>query len=230
MKRVLVVVTNTAKYERIAKLTGLWLGEAVHFAEVMRKYGRQIDYVSPQGGYTPIDPRSLEAEFMADVDWKYYTDQIFMNQLGSTLSVKQVNPADYDVIYYTGGHGVLWDFPDNIELQEIARKIYENGGVVAAVCHGLAGLLNIKLSNGKNLIHGVKVTGFSNSEEKALQLDRLVPYLTETELVKRGADYVKGANWSAFAVDDQRVVTGQNPASGAAVAEKVLKIVAEKIS
>ena len=224
MKKVLVVVTNVSKYETAQRATGLWLGEAVHFVEVMKKNGLQVDYVSPNGGYTPIDPHSLEKSSMTEMDWKYYTNPDFMNKLGSTLSVRQVNPDDYAVIYYTGGHGVMWDFPENPELQEIARKIYENGGIVSGVCHGVAGLLNIKLSTGRNLIDGVRVTGFSNSEETVLKLDTLVPYLTETELVKRGAAYVKGADWGAFAVTDQRVVTGQNPASGAAAAQEVLKI------
>lgn len=224
MKKTLVVVTNVSKYENTERPTGLWLGEAVHFVNVMEKAGHQIDYVSSKGGYTPIDPHSLENDFMTPVDWKYYTNQEFMNKLGNTLSVDEVNPEDYDVIYYTGGHGVIWDFPNDSKMQEVAKKIYENGGIVSAVCHGLAGLLNIKLSNGKNLIDGVKLTGFSNSEEVAVGLDKLVPYLTETELVNRGANYVKGADWAEFAVSDNRVVTGQNPASGAAVAKEVLNV------
>lgn len=224
MKKVLVVVTNTSKYETENRPTGLWFGEAVHFVDVMEKAGFEIDYVSSKGGYTPIDPHSLGNEFMTEVDWKYYTDYKFMNKLGNTLSVDQVNPKDYGVIYYTGGHGVIWDFPNDIKMQKIAKTIYENGGIVSAVCHGLAGLLNVKLSNGKNLVEGVTVTGFSNSEEKAVQLDSLVPYLTETELVSRGAKYVKGDDWSEFAVVDNRIVTGQNPASGASVAKEVLKI------
>ncbi|MGL5868468.1 type 1 glutamine amidotransferase domain-containing protein [Clostridium chrysemydis] len=224
MKKVLVVVTNVSKYENADVPTGLWLGEAVHFVDVMEKAGCTIDYVSPKGGYTPIDPHSLEKDFMGPVDWKYYTDMSFMNKLGNTLSADSINPDDYEVIYYTGGHGVIWDFPNDTNLQGISRKIYENGGIVSAVCHGLGGLLNIKLSNGKNLIDGIKLTGFSNSEEKAVGLDKLVPYLTETELKNRGANYVKGADWSEFSVSDNRVITGQNPASGAAVAREVLKV------
>lgn len=223
MGKILVVVTNISKYENIERPTGLWLGEAVHFVHVMENAGYEIDYVSPRGGYTPIDPHSLEKDYMTQIDWKYYTNSNFMNKLGNTLSVDEINPEEYSVIYYTGGHGVIWDFPNDLKMQEIAKRIYENGGIVSAVCHGLAGLLNIKLSNGKNLIDGLKVTGFSNNEEIAAGLDRLVPYLTETELIKRGAIYTKGADWQEFAVSDSRVITGQNPASGAAVAREVLK-------
>ncbi|MGL5821820.1 MAG: type 1 glutamine amidotransferase domain-containing protein [Sarcina sp.] len=224
MKKILVVVTNVSKYENAERPTGLWLGEAVHFVDVMEKAGYKIDYVSSKGGYTPIDPHSLENDFMTETDWAYYTNRDFMNKLGNTLSVDEVNPSDYEVIYYTGGHGVIWDFPNDTKMQNVAKEIYENGGIVSAVCHGLAGLLNIKLSNGENLVNGKKVTGFSNSEEVAVGLDKMVPYLTETELVARGANYVKGADWSEFAVSQDRVVTGQNPASGAAVAREVLSV------
>ncbi|MGL5633820.1 MAG: type 1 glutamine amidotransferase domain-containing protein [Sarcina sp.] len=224
MKKILVVVTNVSKYENAERPTGLWLGEAVHFVDVMEKAGYKIDYVSSKGGYTPIDPHSLENDFMTETDWAYYTNRDFMNKLGNTLSVDEVNSSDYEVIYYTGGHGVIWDFPNDTKMQNVAKEIYENGGIVSAVCHGLAGLLNIKLSNGENLVNGKKVTGFSNSEEVAVGLDKIVPYLTETELVARGANYVKGADWSEFAVSQDRVVTGQNPASGAAVAREVLSV------
>lgn len=124
-KKALVVVTNVSKYQGvdIDRATGLWLGEAVHFVDEMEKNGFQIDYVSPQGGYTPIDPHSLEAEIMTDLDWQYYQNRSFMHQLGNTLAVDSIDSQNYDVIYYTGGHGVIWDFPDNKKLQEIAMAI-----------------------------------------------------------------------------------------------------------
>lgn len=225
MKKILVVVTNTSKYENIERATGLWLSEAVHFVDIMEKEGFKVDYVSSNGGYTPIDPHSLDKDSMSPIDWEYYTNSNFMNKLANTLSVDEVNTEDYDVIYYTGGHGVMWDFPNDSKMQDVATKIYENGGIVSAVCHGVVGLLNIKLSNGKNLIDGIKVTGFSNSEEEALGLDKTVPFLTETELISRGSEYIKGADWIEFAISDKRVVTGQNPASGAAVAKEILKLI-----
>ncbi len=223
-KRILVVVTNISKYESVERATGLWLGEATHFVNVMEKARFSIDYVSPKGGYTPIDPHSLGSEYMTEHDWDYYGDNNFMRRLGNTLSPDQVDPEKYDVIYYTGGHGVIWDFPNDKGLQLIAKKIYENGGIVSAVCHGVAGILNIELSNGNNLIKGLRITGFSNSEERAVGLDKLVPYLTETEISNRGAKYVKADDWVEFAISDNRVVTGQNPASAAAVAHEILRI------
>ncbi len=221
-KKILVVLTSVEKYPDMNRATGLWLGEAVHFVEKMEDAGYQIDYVSPKGGYTPIDPHSLA---MADeIDWVWYQKKEFMNSLGSTLKPSQINPDDYAAIYFTGGHGVIWDFPDNEALQAISRKIYENGGYVSSVCHGAAGLLNIRLSNGTLLIKGKKLTGFSNEEEQLAKLDQYVPFLTETELINRGALYQKAAKpWSVFAVADNRLITGQNPASGGAVAELLLK-------
>lgn len=228
MGNILVVVTNVSKYPDLERATGLWLGEAVHFADKMENEGHKIDYVSPKGGYTSIDPHSLEKDQMTELDWKYYQNNNFLNKLGTTLAAEDINPEDYDVIYYTGGHGVMWDFPDNEKLQNVAMKIYENGGIVSAVCHGAIGLVNIKNEAGEYLIANKKVTGFANSEERAIELDKVVPYLTEDELVKRGANYVKGNDWSSFVVVDDHLVTGQNPASGGEVAEEVIKLLNAK--
>lgn len=226
-KKILVVLTSVSKYPNMNRANGLWLGEAVHFVKKVENANYQVDYVSPLGGYTPIDPHSLS---MADeTDWEWYQNKRFMNRLGKTLKPAEIDPKNYCAVYYAGGHGVVWDFYDNKELQEISRAIYEDGGIISSVCHGAIGLLNIKLSNGDNLIKGKKVTGFSNAEEQIVELDSVVPYLTEDELSKRGAKYEKAAKpWVPYAVTDQRVVTGQNPASGASVAEQLLKQLKEK--
>jgi putative intracellular protease/amidase len=222
VKKILVVLTGTEKYPNLNRATGVWLGEAVHFVKKVEAVGFEVDYVSPQGGYTPIDPHSLA---MAEpVDWEWYHDKAFMNRLGVTLKPSEVNPDDYAAIYFVGGHGVLWDFPDNEELQALSRKIYEEGGVVSSVCHGAVGLLNIKLSDGTLLVKGKQVTGFSDEEERLAELDKHVPFLTEDELKKRGAVYKKADQpWAAYAIADGRLVTGQNPASGGAVADLVIR-------
>lgn len=226
-KKILVVLTSIEKYPNLNRATGLWLGEAVHFVKKVEAAGYQVDYVSPRGGYTPIDPHSLA--MADDTDWAWYQTKEFMNRLGSTLKPSAVNPDDYVAIYFAGGHGVIWDFPDNEILQGISRKIYEDGGYVSSVCHGAVGLLNIKLSDGTLLVKGKQVTGFSNEEEKLAELDKYVPFLTETELVDRGAIYQKAKEpWAAFAVEDKRLISGQNPASGGAVAELLLKALEKK--
>ena len=225
-KKILVVLTSVEKYPNLDRATGLWLGEAVHFVHKVEAAGYAVDYVSPQGGYTPIDPHSLAADMASPIDWQWYHDKAFMNRLGATLKPSEVNPDDYVAIYYTGGHGVIWDYPDNPQLQALSRHIYERGGVVSSVCHGAVGLLNIRLSDGELLIKGKKLTGFSNEEEKLAGLADVVPYLTESELMKRGAQYLKaGTPWAPFAIADGRLITGQNPASGGPVGELVLKAI-----
>ncbi|MGY6529120.1 MAG: type 1 glutamine amidotransferase domain-containing protein [Cyanobacterium sp.] len=225
-QKILVVLTSIEKYPTLNRATGLWLGEAVHFVKKVEEAGYEVDYVSPQGGYTPIDPHSLA--MADDTDWQWYKNKDFMNRLGSTLKPSEVNPDDYVAIYYAGGHGVMWDFPDNKELQTISQKIYENGGYVSAVCHGSVGLLNTKLSDGSYLISGKKVTGFSNDEEKQIELDKAVPFLTEDALVEKGGIYEKASEpWGVYAVADNKVITGQNPASSAKVADLLLENLAQ---
>ncbi|KAG5186052.1 ThiJ/PfpI family protein [Tribonema minus] len=223
-KKILVVVTSVERYppDLVKRPTGLWLGECVHFVKKVEEAGYEVDYVSPMGGYTPIDPHSLE--MADDTDWEWYGNKPFMARLGAVKTPAQVSAADYAAIYYTGGHGTVWDFPDNKELQALARSIYEAGGYVTSVCHGACALLNIALSDGASLISGKRVTGFSNEEEKQVQLDKYMPFLTEDELKARGATYEKASDaWAPFALSDARVITGQNPASGGAVAETLLK-------
>ncbi|WP_138502164.1 type 1 glutamine amidotransferase domain-containing protein [Nostoc sp. PA-18-2419] len=220
-KKILVVLTSVEKYPNMNRATGLWFGEAIHFVKKVEEAGYEVDYVSPQGGYTPIDPHSLA---MTDSsDWEWYQNKEFMNRLGTTLKPSEVKPDDYVAIYYAGGHGVVWDFPENEELQAISRKIYENNGFVSSVCHGALGLLNIKLSDGALLVKDKEVTGFSNEEEKLAHLDEFVPFLTETELITRGAIYKRADQpWASFAIEDKRLITGQNPASSGAVADLLI--------
>ncbi|WP_114604161.1 type 1 glutamine amidotransferase domain-containing protein [Staphylococcus sp. EZ-P03] len=222
MKKILVAVTNVSKYKDLERPTGAWLGEVVHFADEFYKAGYEVDYVSPKGGFVPIDPASLSEDFMTDVDWKYYTDHQFMTKLNQSLKPEEVNPEDYEVIYYAGGHGVVWDFEKDKGLIELAEKIYSNNGYVTAVCHGPAGLLNIK-DNGQNLIKGKKVAGFSNSEESQMGVTENMPFLLEDALKEKGGEYEKGEDWSSFVVADGRLITGQNPQSAQQVALDTLK-------
>lgn len=143
-------------------------------------------------------------------DWEYYTDHDYMNKFGQTLSPKEVNPSDYQVIYFAGGHGAIWDLRNNKELNDIALSIYNNQGVLSSVCHGAVGLLDIKV-NGDYIVHHKNVTGFTNSEEQANGTTEYMPYLLEDEFISNGAHLKKETDWSNFAVVDGRIVTGQNP-------------------
>ncbi|EGQ3565695.1 type 1 glutamine amidotransferase domain-containing protein [Staphylococcus pseudintermedius] len=223
MKKALIVVTNISKYPDTERATGAWFSEVTHFAKDFYDAGYEVDLVSPKGGYVPLDPASLKSEMMTAEDWAYYTDLNYMNQFGHSLSPEEVNPDEYSAIYFAGGHGVVWDLRDNPQLNEIALSIYNNNGVLASVCHGAVGLIDIK-ENGENIVKGKAVTGFTNSEEQANGTTPYMPYLLEDELVHVGAQFKKEADWQSYAVIDGRIVTGQNPQSGHVVAENVLKL------
>ena len=225
MTKALIVVTNTAKFPTINRATGLWLSEATHFHEVMAENKIEVDYVSPNGGFIPLDPGSLAPDSMDEVNWKYYTDVNFRNEnLANSLKSADINPKDYDIIYFAGGHGVMWDFPDNEELGKIAQDIYNQGGIVSAVCHGVVGLLSMKDATGKNWISGKNLTGFTNEEEELNQLTGAVPFLTEEALKKAGANHTKTAAYTENVVTDGRLVTGQNPQSAHGVGEAVIDL------
>lgn len=155
MKKVLIVETNSNKYAGTNEATGLWLGESAEFVDELYKNNVEVDFVSPLGGFVPLDPRSMK---YIDKDiMKIYSEEKFVQEgLINTKKPKDIDPNNYHAIYYTGGHGVMWDFPDNKEIQEIARIIYENNGYILSVCHGVAGLFNIKDSEGNFLISGKK--------------------------------------------------------------------------
>ncbi|HFU4463283.1 TPA: type 1 glutamine amidotransferase domain-containing protein [Streptococcus suis] len=227
MKKVLIVLTNVQQYGEHERLTGLWLSELTQFYDELVKAGYEADFVSPKGGYVPLDPHSLT--MMDAVDRTYYTDADFRNRaLGQTLRPDQVKAADYDVIFYTGGHGVMWDFPESMEIAELASQIYQNGGLVTAVCHGVAGLLPIKDEAGQTLIEEKVVTGFTNQEEELNGTTDMVPFLTETALLEKGAKVEIGTAFTPVVRQDSRVLTGQNPQSARALGQMVVSVLAKE--
>ncbi|MGH3976455.1 MAG: type 1 glutamine amidotransferase domain-containing protein [Pseudonocardiaceae bacterium] len=147
--------------------------------------------------------------------------------LRDTLTPEQVNPNDYDAIFYAGGHGTMWDFPDNTQLAKVAANVYEGGGVIAALCHGPAGLVNVRLSDGSYLVDGKEISAFTN-EETAVGLTEVVPFLLQTRLTERGARHTGTENFAAYVVADGRLVTGQNPASASGVAERVVELLGKR--
>lgn len=221
MKKALIVLTNIEQYGEHDRLTGLWLSELTHFYDELVKVGYEADFVSPKGGYVPLDPHSLT--MMDDVDRTYYRNATFRNRaLGQTLRPEEVKATDYELIYYTGGHGVMWDFPESVEIAELASQIYQNGGLVTAVCHGVAGLLPIKDEAGQPLIAGKVVTGFTNQEEDLNGTADLVPFLTESALREKGAKVEIGTAFSPVVRQDDRILTGQNPQSARALGQAVV--------
>jgi putative intracellular protease/amidase len=220
-KKILFVVTSHGTKGSTGAPTGYHLMEVAHPWDVFVKAGYTVDFVSPKGGKAPVDGFNLNDA----TNKAFWEDAVYHAKIENTMTPAAVNPADYAAIYYAGGHGTMWDFADNKELANIAQKIYENNGAVGAVCHGPAALLNIKLSNGKYLVDGKKVNSFSNEEEIAVKLEEVVPYLLESQLIARGAIFEKSGLWQAHTVTDERLVTGQNPASARGVGEALLKVV-----
>jgi putative intracellular protease/amidase len=228
--RLLIVVTNVREYENVGYRTGLWLSELTHFWDVAEEAGFSMDIASPSGGFVPLDPESLmlqEAGHAIGMDGKvheHYADRAFMDLLGGTMKVADADHERYDAIYLTGGHGVCFDFNKSEALAQLITAFYESRRVVSAVCHGPAGLLEVKLHGGAYLVKGKDVTGFSWKEEELAKRETAVPYNLEAELKNRGARYSKSmVPFKSYVVEDGRLITGQNPRSAADVGKAVVK-------
>jgi putative intracellular protease/amidase len=217
-QKILFVVTSHDKKGNTGLPTGYYLSEVSHPWDVLHNAGYEIDFVSPKGGKAPVDGLNLEDP----INKKFWDDETYRNKIETTMKPSDVRPEDYVAIHYAGGHGTMWDFADNAALATIAAKIYENNGVISAVCHGPAGLVNIKLSNGKYLVDGKKLNAFTDEEEIAAKMEKVVPYMLETKLIERGAKFQKSGLWQLHVTVDERLVTGQNPASAKAVGEATL--------
>lgn len=225
MKKIMIVNTSADYYEGTRKPTGLWLGELVHFYDYFNTEDYQIDLFNINGGETPIDPVSLNPLMLDKLTKAYYSDHTFMEKLKNSPSISEASPEIYDVIYFTGGHGVMFDFPHNTYIQDAVNEVYRHGGVVAAVCHGIAALLNVKDENGRYFIDRKQITGFSNAEEILANRKRLVPFMLESELKIRDAKYSKAkVPFRPYVQVDNRLVTGQNPQSPKQVAQAVARI------
>jgi putative intracellular protease/amidase len=224
-KRILVVVTSHDELGASGKRTGYWMGEVTHFHRYVSARGYQVDFASPKGGKPPLDERSRAP---GDPDNRaFQADAEAVGRLDASLLPSALRASDYAAIYFAGGHGPMWDFPDHQAFQDLARSIYERGGVVAANCHGSAALVNLRLSGGSYLVEGKPVTGLSNFEEWLSGAKPHVPFLLEDELKKRGGQYRRALFPFASNVQvAERLVTGQNPRSTRAVAARVVELLA----
>lgn len=221
--KILVVMTNHSAYPTRTDTTGLWLTELTHFYDVAKAAGYEMDFVSPKGGAVPLDERSLKSIYVDKSAKAHLADPQFMQRLRTTLAPSAVEPARYKAIYYTGGHGTMWDFPKNLELKNISEKIYQQGGVVSAVCHGVGGLLPLQDAQGKALIAGRTVTGFANIEETLSGIKSQVPFSLQDGLVEKGAKYKRAfLPFTSYIISDDRIITGQNPQSSKEIAKAVV--------
>lgn len=225
-KKVLMVITSHADLGNTGHKTGFWVEEfaAPYYAFI--DAGAQVTLASPAGGQPPIDPNSESPDAQTVATRRFDEDTESQALLAKTAKLSDVKAADYDAVFYPGGHGPLWDLTDNSDSIALIESFLAANKPVAAVCHATAAFLNIKDTAGDYVVRGKTVTGFSNTEEDAVQLSDVVPFLLEDELVKRGGDYQKVADWHAFAVQDGLLITGQNPASSELAAEKLLAALA----
>ena len=220
--RILIVVTSHGTFDGTSEQTGYWLSEVAHFQQTVKAKGYQVDYVSPQGGNPPMDEKSRDLK--DPLNQAFLRDAEGMSKLEHSLRPSEVTASSYAAIYYAGGHGPLWDLPVDAGIQKLAQDIDQKSGVVSAVCHGPAGLLNLKRADGTSLIQGKRVTGLTNLEETLSGKSGKVPYRLQDELKKRGARFDAGFPFFSHVVVDGRLVTGQNPNSTIAVAEAVLQV------
>lgn len=223
-KNALIVVTSHNRKGSTGKQTGWYLSEVTHIYHPLVEAGYRVDFASPKGGAAPMDESSND---LNDPDNKRFLEnREAIAQLQNTTPIADIDPAKYTIIHFAGGHGAMWDFHNNDAINRTAATIYENGGIVSAVCHGPAALVNIKLSNGKYLVDGKDVSAFTDAEEAEVGLTDVVPFLLESKLRERGARMHPAKNWQDQSVVSERLVTGQNPQSGHSVGKKIIALAA----
>jgi putative intracellular protease/amidase len=222
--KILIIMTSHAAMGEPAQPTGLWFEELTTPYYAFADAGADIDLASIKGGPAPIDPRSQrpKGENPDSVE-RFLSDSTAMSKLSQTADLTKVDWNKYDAVFLPGGHGTMWDLPNSSLLAQGLANVYKAGGVVSAVCHGPAGLVNVRLSNGELLVKGRRVAAFTNSEEDAVGLTPVMPFLLETRFKELGAKYESGPDFKPFAIADGNLVTGQNPASSEAVATLVLE-------
>ena len=222
MKKVLFVVTSNDKLGNIGEKTGFWSEEfAAPYYELLDK-GVEITIASPLGGQPPIDPKSADPSSATEDTKRFDADKTLQEKLKNTHKLSTINQKDYDAVFYPGGHGPLWDLVEDKSSIALIESFYTHNKPVAFVCHAPAVLKNVKVK-GDYLVKGKKVTGFTNEEEEAVGLTKVVPFLLEDALTQNGAKFSKGPNWAPYSVEDGLLITGQNPASSKLVAGKLLE-------
>jgi putative intracellular protease/amidase len=223
MKKVLFVLTSHEDLGNTGEKTGFWIEEFAAPYYLLKDKGIDITLASPKGGQPPIDPKSDQADAQTPATIRFKSDAETQKVLAKTQKLSEVTQADYDAIFYPGGHGPLWDLAEDKDSIALIEDFIKNNKTVAAVCHAPAVFKHTKNTEGKSLVDGKKVTGFTNSEEAAVQLTDVVPFLVEDMLKENGGIYSKKADWESYAVEDGLLITGQNPASSELVAEILLK-------
>jgi putative intracellular protease/amidase len=225
--KVLVVLTSHDQLGDTGNKTGFWVEEFAAPYYVMADAGVDVTIASPKGGQPPIDPKSALPEFQTEATKRFDADKELQAKLANSMILSEVSEQDYDAVFYPGGHGPLWDLANDKTSITLIEDFWKNNKPVAAVCHAPGVFRFVKDSDGTPLVKGKKVTGFSNSEEEAVQLTDIVPFLVEDELIKLGGDYSKGEDWGSYVLKDGNLITGQNPGSSEETAKELLALLSK---
>ena len=221
--KILIVLTSHSQLGSTGEKTGFWIEEFASPYYVLADAGAQITIASPAGGQPPVDPKSEAPDAQSPATQRFFKDMEVIDKVAHSYKLSEVKEANFDAVFYPGGHGPMWDLATDKTSIKLIEDFYNTQKPIAFVCHAPAALVNVKAENGHPLVKGKKVTGFSNTEEEAVGLTKVVPFLLEDELTKLGGHYSKGADWSSFTQQDGLLITGQNPGSSEAVAELLLK-------
>ena len=222
--KILMVLTSHSELGNTGKKTGFWIEEFASPYYVFLDAGASITIASPKGGQPPIDPSSDTPENQTPAVIRFKADKSLQKILAETQLLSTVSSDDYDAVFYPGGHGPLWDLTNDADSISLIEEFWNSKKSIAAVCHAPAALLNVKDDAGNHLVKGKNITGFTNSEEAAVELTEVVPFLLENELKNKGGIYSKKDDWASYVVKDGMLITGQNPASSEAAAKELLNM------
>jgi len=222
--KILMVLTSHDKLGDTGNDTGFWLEEFAAPYYVFKDAGADITLASPEGGQPPLDPSSNTQDAQTAATDRYKKDEIAQTHLANTKKLSEISADDFDAVFYPGGHGPLWDLAEDADSMSLIENFAKSDRPIAAVCHAPGVFKNVKAENGEAFVKGRTVTGFTNSEEEAVELTDVVPFLVEDMLKENGGDFERGDDWASFVVTDGKRVTGQNPASSEAAAEKLLDL------
>jgi len=226
--KVLMVITSHDQLGNTGRKTGFWLEELAAPYYVFKDAGVEITLASPKGGRPPLDPKSNEPNFRTDLTLRFEKDTAAEAQLDKTVRLDSVKQEDFDTVFYPGGHGPMWDLAEDKHSIKLIESFLAAGKPIGIVCHSTGALRHVKTSDGKPMVQGKEVTGFTNGEEEEVGLTKVVPFLVEDEMLKLGAVFSKTANWTSHVVSDGLLITGQNPHSSGPAAKTLMAAVKQK--